>query len=101
MVGEQPPRLFTNEYRTPLHAEDAAKALVDAVVEPDGPTVFHLPGPERVSRWELGRRLCALHGLPTEALEPAECVDPLRPRDVSLRGGWQASRGLDEMLQQS
>lgn len=90
--------LFTNEYRTPLHAADAAAALVAAVVDPDGPNVFHLPGPERVSRWELGQRLCAVQGLACETLEPVECHDPLRPRDVSLLGGWRASRGLDEML---
>lgn len=97
----RPQRLFTNEYRTPLHAADAAGALVAAVAEPDGPTVFHLPGPERVSRWQLGRRLCALQGLSEDGLEPTECVDPLRPRDVSLLGGWRAERSLDEMLLQS
>lgn len=90
--------LFTNEYRNPLHAKDAAEALVEAVVDPEGPNVFHLPGPERVSRWELAQRLCALQGLPTDSLDAVECQDPLRPRDVSLLGGWRARRGLDEML---
>lgn len=90
--------LFTNEYRTPLHAADAAGALVEAVVNPDGPNVFHLPGPERVSRWQLAQRLCAVQGLSTEALDSVECQDPLRPRDVSLLGGWRARRELDEML---
>ena len=90
--------LFPNEYRTPLHAADAAAALVAAVVDPDGPNVFHLPGPERVSRWELAQRFCAAQGLPADGLEAVECHDPLRPRDVSLLGGWQATRGLDDML---
>ncbi|MGC6489615.1 MAG: hypothetical protein ACON4Z_18360, partial [Planctomycetota bacterium] len=93
--------LFTNEYRTPLHAADAAAALVEAVLAPDGPNVFHLPGPERVSRWELGQRLCAAHGLATASFDAVECYDPLRPRDVSLAGGWSASRGLEEMLADS
>ncbi len=93
--------LFPNEYRTPLHAADAAAALVAAVVDPEGPNVFHLPGPERVSRWELARRFCEAQGLPTEQLEAVECHDPLRPRDVSLLGGWQAPRSLDDMLADS
>jgi dTDP-4-dehydrorhamnose reductase len=74
--------LFTNEYRTPLHAADAAGALVEAVVDPDGPNVFHLPGPERVSRWQLAQRLCAVQGLSTEALDSVECQDPLRPSNT-------------------
>lgn len=90
--------LFTNEYRTPLHAKDAAQALVEFVANPDGPNVFHLPGPERVSRWQLAQRLVAAQGLSVEALESTECQDPLRPRDVSLLGAWCAMRSLDEML---
>jgi len=94
----EPASLFTNEYRTPLHAADAASALVQFVVDPDGPNVFHLPGPERVSRWQLAQRLCALQGKVCDSLQPVECQDPLRPRDVSLLGAWRAERSLDEML---
>ena len=84
--------LFPNEYRTPLHAKDAAQALVEFVANPDGPNVFHLPGPERVSRWQLAQRLVAAQGLSVEALESTERQDPLRPRDVSLLGAWCAMR---------
>lgn len=98
MAANERATLFTNEYRTPLHAKDAARALVATVVDPDGPNTFHLPGPERVSRWQLARRLCALHGLGGEHLEPVECHDPSRPRDVSLLGAFAAARSLDEML---
>lgn len=90
--------LFANEYRTPLHAADAARALVQAVVAPDGPGVLHLAGPERVSRWEFGRRFCRRHGLPLAALRAVECLDPLRPRDVALRGDVPVGRDLDAML---
>lgn len=90
--------LYPNEYRTPLHAADAAAALVALVVEPDGPRLLHLPGPERVSRWELGRRFCGEHGLDAGCLDAVECQDALRPRDVSLAGEWRASRSLAAML---
>lgn len=91
-------QLYTNEYRTPLGARDAAAALVELVVAPDGPNLVHLPGPERVSRWQLAQRLCAVHGFATDLLDPVECIDPLRPRDVSLAGPLAAARSLDEML---
>ena len=90
--------MFTNEYRTPLHAADAAAALADLIVDPDGPSLVHLPGPERCSRWEFARRLCARHGLDAGVLAPVECQDAARPRDVSLAGAWRAERSLDEML---
>jgi dTDP-4-dehydrorhamnose reductase len=89
--------LFTNEYRTPLHVADAAAGLCETLLACASHLV-HLPGPERVSRWEFGRRFCALHRLPCERLQPGECTDAKRPRDVSLAGEWQAARSLDAML---
>jgi dTDP-4-dehydrorhamnose reductase len=97
----RPVSLYPNEYRTPLHAADAAAALVALAVEPDGPGLVHLAGPERVSRWELGRRFVQAQGLDEGLLQPVECVDPLRPRDVSLAGEWRAVRSLSAMLADS
>ena len=90
--------LFTNEYRTPLHVVDAAQALAVAVVDVGGPSLAHLPGPERISRWQLARRFCLMHGLDVSLLRAVECQDAARPRDVSLAGTWQASRSLEAML---
>lgn len=92
------PALFTNEYRSPLHAADAAAALVELVVDPTSPSLSHLAGPERVSRWQLGQRLCLLHGLDASRLRAVECADPLRPGDVCLLPTWPARRSLDAML---
>jgi dTDP-4-dehydrorhamnose reductase len=97
-VARRVSTLFTNEYRTPLHAADAAAVLADLLPDADGPHLLHVPGPERCSRWELGRRFCALHGLDSALLEPAECQDATRPRDVSLAGSVPPRRTLDAML---
>ncbi|MGE3171869.1 MAG: NAD(P)-dependent oxidoreductase [Planctomycetota bacterium] len=99
LAAGRPLSLFTNEYRTPLHARDAARALVDLVLaEPRaGAGLRHVTGPERVSRWEFAQRLCAAHGLPGGRLHAAECQDALRPRDVSLLGEVPG-RSLAEML---
>lgn len=93
--------LYTNEYRTPLHAADAAAALVELAIAPDGPGVVHLAGPERVSRWELGRRFATAQALPLDRFRPIECQDPLRPRDVSLATEWRVLRSLSAMLAES
>ena len=98
LAARETPPLFTNEYRTPLHVADAAQALAAAVVDVDGASLAHLPGPERISRWELARRFCLMHGLDVSLLRPVECQDPARPRDVSLAGTWQAGRSLEAML---
>jgi len=93
-----PSRLFTNEYRTPLHAADAAEALAELVLDPDSPSLVHVPGPERCSRWEFALRFCAAQGLDVEWLSPVECQDSLRPRDVSLVGLFAPRRSLEAML---
>lgn len=96
-----PIRLFTNEHRTPLHAADAARGLVEIALTRSGPATFHLAGPERVSRFELGRRFLAATGLAGPRLGPVECTDPLRPRDASLLSDWDCGRSLDAALAES
>ena len=97
----RPATLFTNEYRTPLHAADAARGLCDVLFDGmsgRGERIVHLACGERVSRWELGVRFCALHGLPRAMIVPGESQDATRPRDVSLRSRWQPPRDLQAML---
>jgi dTDP-4-dehydrorhamnose reductase len=102
----RPATLFTNEYRTPLHAADAARGLCEVLFDGlsvdrssgRGARIVHLSGGERVSRWELGVRFCALHGLPRAMIQPGESQDATRPRDVSLRSRWQPPRDLQAML---
>lgn len=88
--------LFEDEFRTPVHVRDAAERIVSlALAGKRG--IHHLGGPERLSRFELGRRFCAMHGL-AEPFTATVCEDPTRPRDVSLADTPDWSRSLDEML---
>ena len=91
-------RLFTNERRTPLHAADAARGLVDLALERPGAGVTHLAGPESVSRFDLGQRFLAAAAIDDVIIEAAESEDPLRPRDVSLSTDWDCGRSLDAAL---
>jgi dTDP-4-dehydrorhamnose reductase len=79
-------RLYEDEFRTPLDPESAAAALAP-LLRGKGAGVFHVGGPERISRLELGRRVAEAFGLPASLLEPVSRSahrGPPRPMDASL-----------------
>jgi dTDP-4-dehydrorhamnose reductase len=95
----RPVRLFTDEYRTPVDAESLADALA-RLLERGGSGRYHLGGPERLSRHELGLRVARTLGLPESGVEPALQSeypgDERRAPDVSLEStrarrelGWE------------
>jgi dTDP-4-dehydrorhamnose reductase len=81
------PLLFTDQYRTPVDAESIADAIA-RVLSGRGSGLFHLGGLERVSRYELGRRVALAFGFDAARLEPVEqALRPIglpRPADCSL-----------------
>lgn len=85
--GEQP-GLFIDEWRTPLEAQSAARALVElALGSQKG--LLHLAGAERVSRFDLGCRILHAAGMQRSLprLRPitrAEVGQGARAADVSL-----------------
>jgi dTDP-4-dehydrorhamnose reductase len=104
----RPMPLFTDEYRTPVDPESVVPALA-ALLEGRGRGLFHLGGPERVSRYELGQRTARVFGLPESLLAPVSAethLGPPRPRDTSLDSArarhelGYAPRPLDEALQE-
>jgi dTDP-4-dehydrorhamnose reductase len=93
----RPLKLFVDEWRTPLALADAARALL-AIARSDVRGVLHVGGPERLSRFEMGRRLAAEEGLSEDHLVPVRRDDlpglEPRPRDVSLDSArWRAQFG--------
>lgn len=100
-ASKGPVTLYSNEYRTPLHVADAARGLALLLLDERGPGVRQLAGPERISRYEFGRRFVALAGLAPERVLAGECHDPLRPRDVSLVSDWRCPRSLDAALREA
>ncbi len=103
-------RLFTDEYRTPIDPESVASALAK-LVEGTGAGLYHLGGPERVSRYELGIRVARAFGLAPSGIVAsvqAQHQGPdLRAPDVSLDTsraraelGW-TPRDLEEAIRDS
>lgn len=84
----EPRSLFLDEFRTPLDYATAADALVRLVEAPETTGLLHVGGVERVSRFELLRRLAAHAGLPVNLIQANRQADAPgpepRPADVSL-----------------
>jgi dTDP-4-dehydrorhamnose reductase len=101
MVRREPVTLYRDEWRSPTHVDDLARAAWElAALDVNG--VYHLAGLERLSRLELGHILAGLFRYNVarirEANRPAE-----RPRDTSLDSsravallGW-APRALSDL----
>src|SRR5262249_7267089 len=81
-----PVTLFDDEWRTPLDLVTAARGLW-AVARSDFSGTLHLGGPQRLSRWEMGKRLAAFLGVDDSPLVAARRDDvpsaEPRPRDTS------------------
>jgi dTDP-4-dehydrorhamnose reductase len=93
LAAERPITLFEDEWRTPLGFLTAAQGLL-ALARSEHTGVFHLGGPERMSRLEMGRRLAAYLGYVGAEIVPASrehASGEPRPRDVSLASErWRA-----------
>lgn len=82
-------KLFTDEIRAVCSAENMAEALLELAARPDLGGVLHWTGAEPVSRYDMGRAICAQFGFPLSWTEPvARAALPeftaTRPRDLTL-----------------
>ncbi|HEX5870634.1 MAG TPA: sugar nucleotide-binding protein, partial [Longimicrobium sp.] len=83
----EPVRLFTDELRCPIAVEDLAAQLWEvALLDPQRRAgVWHLAGPEAVSRYALGVLIALRHGLDPSAIAPALSASAPAPRPRDLR----------------
>lgn len=97
----RPTAWFDDELRQPADARELARAIWDiAALDPEeraGP--WHLPGPERLTRYEIARRVAATFALDASAVLPEPTpAGAGRPRDLWLTAaraavhlGWNPS----------
>jgi dTDP-4-dehydrorhamnose reductase len=94
--ARRPLRLYTDQIRTPVDSASVAQAVSRALERPVSGR-FHLGGPERVSRYELGLRVAAVLGSSADGLVPVTVAEmpqeARRPADTSLDSG-RARRAL-------
>ena len=89
MVADQTPTLFEDEFRQPSSADNVAEVLVELCERPQLNGLFHWAGAERLSRYELGLRICTRFGLSPDSLAKGKRADLAgklgeRPRDLAF-----------------
>jgi len=86
-------RLFTDEFRSPVHVGDAARALRE-ILSGRHRGILHLGGPDRLSRFDLGAAILERHGLRDRAVATRleEYEGPPRAPDTSFDSSL--ARGL-------
>lgn len=87
LAAGRPLELFEDEFRCPLWVEDMCVAVTSLLAQ-GRPGLWHAGGPERLSRFEIGRQVCQVFGFEEGLLVArrlAESPAPTpRPPDVAM-----------------
>ncbi|MEM6503270.1 MAG: NAD(P)-dependent oxidoreductase [Cyanobacteria bacterium P01_C01_bin.89] len=90
---------FTDEFRTPASAQDAAAGLVVAwenTVEPvAGRRCLHLGGPERLSRYDFAKKLAIALDIPLDQVQPGLQAELTMPAPRSPDTSLNSQRAFD------
>jgi dTDP-4-dehydrorhamnose reductase len=71
LKNERPVNVFVDEYRTPVLVQNLTDAVWE-LTENHFRGVIHLGGSERVTRYQMGEKMCDLFGLDKSLLVPVE-----------------------------
>ena len=89
-------KLFTDEYRTPVSATNAAQGILLGLSKTRG--ILHIGGPERISRFDFGKALQDILGAHNAKLyactRQSIKMPALRPADVSLDSARAVALGF-------
>lgn len=82
------PRLFCDEIRQPVTAENVAEVMLELTERRDLHGIFHWAGNESLSRFQIGQRILKHFGLPLDAVEAVSVNDnpehATRPRVLTF-----------------
>ncbi|MGW4905666.1 SDR family oxidoreductase [Streptomyces sp. NPDC004270] len=84
IAGTREGVLFTDDVRCPVHADDLAAALWE-LTRSDGAGLFHLAGPDALSRYDLGVRIARRDGLDASRLPSGRRADMRLPGPLDVR----------------
>ena len=103
LVAERTVRAARDQAFTPVHADDLAAATLD-LLEAGAAGVVNVCGPDRITRFELGRRVAHAAGADARLVEEISLADlgePFeRPLDTSLAMERHRvrTRGIDDAI---
>ena len=109
LTDVKPVKLFIDQFRTPISLIEAAKVISELIQLDVKSEIINLGGPERISRYELGIRLCEIAGLDKNLLQQIKMDDVKnlpKVADVSMNTDKLVSLGiktksLDEMISET
>ena len=87
----KPMRVPTDQIATPTYNADLAAAVL-ALLSAGATGIFHVAGPEFLSRYDFARDACSLLGLPTETLQPVSTPELAQRAARPLRGGLRIDK---------
>lgn len=80
------PKLYTDEVRQPVSAENTGELLAELIERPNLHGLFHWAGSDTLSPFEMGLRIVRHFGLPEELVAKAEHEnEPDHPRNFALK----------------
>lgn len=99
-------KLFTDQYRSPLSLLEAAKMINELLYKDVKSEIVNFGGPERISRYEFGKRLCKISKFDENLLikiKMDEVPEVTKVEDVSmdtekLQCYGIKSKSIDEMI---
>jgi len=95
-TGRSPMTFFTDEFRTPVHADDLAAAVSTIAQQYDVSGILHVAGPDPVSRADLARASAHHQRVSSTALATTTIAESglVRPGRVVLDTSLAASLGI-------
>lgn len=84
IAGTRDGVLFSDDVRCPVHVEDLAAALWE-LARSDAAGLFHLAGPDALSRYDLGVHIAQRDGLDTSRLPSGRRADTPLPGPLDVR----------------
>jgi dTDP-4-dehydrorhamnose reductase len=97
LTNVKPVKLFIDQFRTPISLIEAARIISELIQLDIKSEIINLGGPERISRYELGIRLCEIAGLDKNLLQQIKMDDIKnlpKVADVSMNTDKLQSLGI-------
>ena len=77
-------KLFVDEYRSPIEVRELVKGITAIIIDQPADKIWHIAGPEKISRFDYGVMLAKHFGLNNSLLKPISAKNFNRPLDTSL-----------------
>lgn len=88
MKNDEPLKLFINQFRTIVFVHDVSKSIIGLIQSSVANQTYHVAGPERLNRVEIGKRVADIFHFPHAFIMPTRIHRPIKLGeldDIALR----------------